>query len=857
MKESNISLYPDQEEFIQEIRSLWKGHKRILGVASTGFGKCFGVDTPILMFNGEIKPVQEVKAGDFLMGPDSKPRVVKSLARGREDLFKIKPKKGTEVVVNRPHILSLRISGSAVTDCNGVRYEKGDICNISVDDYLKCSKTFRHCAKWWRTGVDYSNSYELEIPPYMLGVWLGDGTCKEPAVTTADEVIERYIYDYAQSLGCYVRRYTKDGSCNTLSITRGRGQKNPFLDMLRAVGVFDNKHIPHKYKTASRADRLELLAAIIDTDGYLAKGACFDIVLKQERFAEDVCYLARSLGFAAYTNRVKKGIKSTGFVGEYSRICISGDTHLIPTRLKNKSAQVRRQKKNVLVCGFDIEPTGKGDYYGFEVVGPDRLFLLGDFSVVHNTRCAARIIEGCVNRGMRVCFIVPRISLIEQTARSFYDLGLTDITYLWGGYDTDYSARITIASVDTYIRRQKMNFDLVIVDEVQHRRKTLLEWMNDHPEERYIGLTATAFADWLGTYYTAMAKSKSMAWLMENKRLAPYDVFVPSKPNLKGLKTSNTSLGIDYKESDLEEIMCGAKIVGDVVGNWLQHGENRLTIALCVNISHAGHLTNEFNRVGVKAELISHHVPVYERELVFKRALDGITRVILSVDCLTEGFDMPEATCLINARPTKSKERFIQGIGRILRFMPNKRALIFDHAASFLDPDLGFVEHIEVEDLCSKSDGLDEVAKARKEKEKTEKKPIECKKCTYLKPAGVLVCPKCGHKPIAGENIEVDEERELVALRKSKVPTKEEKQQFYSELCGYRNERKAAGKNYSDGWIAHKFKAKYGEWPSGLALTPLEPSISFRGWIKNQNIRYAKGKAKGDRALKELKEGIK
>ena len=460
------------------------------------------------------------------------------------------------------------------------------------------------------------------------------------------------------------------------------------------------------------------------------------------------------------------------------------------------------------------------------------------------TRCAAKIIEGCVNSGMRVCFVVPRISLIEQTARSFYGLGLTDITYLWGSYQTDYSAKITIASVDTFIRREKVSYDLTIVDECHHRRKTLLEWMSEHPEERYIGLTATAFADWLGNYYTAMARSKSMAWLIENKRLASYDVFVPSKPNLKGLKTSNTSLGIDYKESDLEEIMCGAKIVGDVVGNWLQHGENRLTIALCVNISHAGHLTNEFNRVGVRAELISHHVPVHEREAVFKRALDGITRVILSVDCLTEGFDMPEATCLINARPTKSKARFIQGIGRILRFAPNKRALIFDHAASFLDSDLGFVEHIEVEDLCNKSDGLDEVAKARKEKEKKEKKPIECKKCTYLKPAGVLVCPKCGHKPVAGENVEVDEERELVSLRKSKAPTKEEMQNFYSELIQYQIERKRTGKPISDGAIAHIYKSKYKKWPNDLFRTPLDISITTRSYIKSRQIAFAKRKTK-------------
>lgn len=459
------------------------------------------------------------------------------------------------------------------------------------------------------------------------------------------------------------------------------------------------------------------------------------------------------------------------------------------------------------------------------------------------TRCAARIIEGCVSRGMKVCFIVPRISLIEQTAKSFVDLGLEDITYLWADYPTDYSAQITIASVDTYIRRQKMDFDLTIVDEVQHKRKVLLEWMESHPADRYLGLTATPFQPWLGTYYTAMAKSKPMWWLMKNKRLSDYDVYAPSHPNLKGVKTQNTSLGRDYKESDLAEIMGDSKLVGDVVQNWLQNGENRLTMALCVNTDHAGYLTNEFNHHGVKAELITHHVPIEERLQIFKRARDGITRIILSIDCLTEGFDMPEVSCLINARPTKSKTRFVQGIGRVLRYMEGKHAIIFDHAGSFVDPELGFVEYIEADDLWSDSDGLDETAKVTKENEKKEKLPKECKKCHFLKPPGVIVCEKCGHKPIAGENIEIDETRDLAAIKKTKV-TKIDKQAFYSELLGYQAQRKLAVKPISDGAIAHMYREKFKVWPRSLHKTIKQPSPETLNYIKSRQIAFAKSKAK-------------
>jgi len=472
----------------------------------------------------------------------------------------------------------------------------------------------------------------------------------------------------------------------------------------------------------------------------------------------------------------------------------------------------------------------------------DNLRIVGVASTgFGKTRCAARIIEGCVSKGMKVCFIVPRISLIQQTADAFTDLGLTDITFLWADYQTDYDASITIASVDTYIRRKKMEFDVVIVDEVQHKRKVLLEWMNDHPNDRYLGLTATAFAPWIGSYYTAMAKSKPMWWLMENKRLSKYDVFAPSHPDLSKAKTVNTPNGKDYKESDLAEIMGTAKLVGDVVANWLEHGENRLTIALCVNVAHAGHLTNEFNNAGIKAELISHHVPITDRLAVFKRAEDGITKVILSVDCLTEGFDMPEASCLINARPTKSKTRFIQGIGRILRYVEGKRAIIFDHACSFLNPELGFVEYIETDDLCSDSDGLDEVSVKRKEKEQKEKLPVECKKCNYLKPPGMLICAQCGHKPIAGENVEIDESRQLTQITKSK-PTKIDKQDFWSELKSYQSHRQILGRPISDGALAHIYKSKFLVWPRSMKNTRKQPTLDTMNYIKSRQIAYSKSR---------------
>jgi hypothetical protein len=98
---------------------------------------------------------------------------------------------------------------------------------------------------------------------------------------------------------------------------------------------------------------------------------------------EDILYLARSLGLAAYVHIKRGAIKETGFVGKYWRILISGDLSVLPMRVKRKQCLARQQKKNVLHTGFTIVPLNEGEYFGFEVAGPDRMFLLGDFTIVH------------------------------------------------------------------------------------------------------------------------------------------------------------------------------------------------------------------------------------------------------------------------------------------------------------------------------------------------------------------------------------------------------------------------------------------------------------------------------------------
>ena len=350
-----------------------------------GTGKCLGRGTPVLMYDGSVKAVEDVQVGDRLMGPDSQPRNVLSLASGVSPLYRVTPVKGDSYVVNDVHILSLKVSG------------KGDApVNVTVGEYLAAGPSFQAKAKGWRTGVEFERK-PTTVDPYFLGLWLGDGCKGRPSVTTVDSEIVAYLKEYAGSLGLSLNDMQGENGRRArtyLLSTNKRGtSSNPITNMLRDLGVLNAKRIPSSYLRNSREVRLQVLAGLIDTDGHLTCGG-FEYGSTLEPLADDVVFLARSLGFAAYKT-AKIGVCS--YQGgkipfDYFRVFISGRVSEVPTRLPRKQAADRRQIKDVLRTGISLEAIGTGEYFGFEI-DRDRLFLLGDFTVTHNTHNVRRTLH--------------------------------------------------------------------------------------------------------------------------------------------------------------------------------------------------------------------------------------------------------------------------------------------------------------------------------------------------------------------------------------------------------------------------------------------------------------------------------
>lgn len=461
------------------------------------------------------------------------------------------------------------------------------------------------------------------------------------------------------------------------------------------------------------------------------------------------------------------------------------------------------------------------------------------------TAIAAEIMAGLQKNGIRSLFVAPYVTLVEQTAKAFMEYGLPQPAIIWRDHPWhDPDNLIQIASADTLIRREFPDVKVVIIDEAHIKRAKLLKMMAEECGIKWIGLTATPFANWMGTYFKNFIKVTTMRELINQGYLSDYDVYAPTKPNLKGVKTTNlAAYGKDYAEDQLAEIMGDAQIVGDIVKTWLNVGENEPTIAFCVNVSHANFVTIAFNRSGVNAEVMTAETPTDERKRIIKRFEDGITKIICNVGVLVAGFDS-DVRCIIYARPTKSEARWIQCLGRGLRTAEGKeRCIILDHSGTVHR--LGYPCSIEYDELQGEKDGLDEVKRQQKEKEKKEKTPKECPKCKYMKPAGQYVCAKCGYKPLNGEDVEVDESRDLEIVKGvKKSHTKQEKQEFYSELIAMKNEYKLKGKPKSERWHQAMYKQKFLVWPKGLHESPKAPTQETRNYIKSRMIAFANRKGK-------------
>jgi len=260
--------------------------------------------------------------------------------------------------------------------------------DISVKEYMNMTPTTRsrfsgfigQCVQWEEKPVD--------IDPYVLGLWLGDGYHTGYGFVVnweKDPEILDYLNKWGENNDMIFRKLKRPIEFHI----DGTKRKAPFKALLQKYNLVKNKHIPKDYLVNSRKNRLALLAGIIDTDGTVQSDGTRIIItqgLNHTQLAKDIVFLAKSLGFTCSTHIMKTQWTHKGELrrGTAINMNISGaGVEDIPTRLPRKKC-VAPSKKDVSNTGsLKIRQVEDADFVGFQVDGNNR-FLLEDFTVTHN-----------------------------------------------------------------------------------------------------------------------------------------------------------------------------------------------------------------------------------------------------------------------------------------------------------------------------------------------------------------------------------------------------------------------------------------------------------------------------------------
>jgi len=458
------------------------------------------------------------------------------------------------------------------------------------------------------------------------------------------------------------------------------------------------------------------------------------------------------------------------------------------------------------------------------------------------TVIAAEIIGHFTQRYRPVLVLAHRLEIVTQTSAKLQRCGVGH-GIIKAGFSPRPMEGVQVASVPTlWVRAMRSDAmtlppaDLLIVDECHHA--TAMTWhkiIEAYPGAIVLGLTATPCRGdgrGLGGIFTTMIECPQVAELIEQGYLVKTRVYAPVDPDLRGIKTQAG----DYVESQLAERMDRAKLVGDIVTHWHKYGERRRTVAFACSVGHSIHIRDEFIRVGVRAEHLDGDTPKDERDAILARLASGSTEAVSNCMVLTEGFDCPDIGCIVLVRPTKKMGLFRQMIGRGLRPVDGKSdCIVLDHSGAVFRHGLA-EDHVE---WALDPDQRATAPEHQKRQSSHESKLIECSQCGALRLGG-KPCPNCGFLPQRPPRSVFVADGELGLVQGGRAIGQtydaETRARWHGMLTYIAEER-----GYQRGWIAHKYREKFGTFPAWSSTPePIPATPEVRSWVRSRQIAYAK-----------------
>jgi DNA repair protein RadD len=454
------------------------------------------------------------------------------------------------------------------------------------------------------------------------------------------------------------------------------------------------------------------------------------------------------------------------------------------------------------------------------------------------TYLGLRICYEAMQRCKRAVFLCDRTTLINQTSEVADRYGLHEHGIIQAKHwRRKPNLMLQIASVQTIAKRDYWpQMDVLIVDEAHTTYKAWTEFAKQ-TDAAVIGLSATPFTVGLGNIFTNLINATTMNELTLSGVLVPMRIFSCQRPDMTGAATA----GGEWTDKAAEEREL--KIVGDVVSDWQRFGDNRKTIVFGATIKHCEELAKQFINAGIMAALYTSETTAKEREALLHeyRKPDSVLKVLISVEALAKGFDVPDVGCICDARPLrKSLSTAIQMWGRGLRSSP-ETGKTDCHLLDFSGNIVRFFEDfsdIYFEGLEKMDDG-EKLDKAIRKDEEFESKG--CPRCGY-KPFH-RKCMACGFEKVSTQisQAEVGQMEEIfIGTGKNKRKLADNAENLWHQVVAYAKHHSVPAKQSARAW--HLFRQIAGadtKWSFSTApVVPITQSLQNK--IRSLNMAYIK-----------------
>jgi len=427
-------------------------------------------------------------------------------------------------------------------------------------------------------------------------------------------------------------------------------------------------------------------------------------------------------------------------------------------------------------------------------------------------------------------YVVHRRQLVEQTHALLTRLGLP-ATIVMAGYETDWSKRVFVVSRDTWNRRRDfLNFGevpLLVFDEAHIGINSQKRIVKALEPEVVLGYTATPVSlsgPGMGALYQDIVVGPTYLDLIADGHLVPTR-WVSVQLDTSDLKVSK--LTGDFVIDDVVRLVKG-QVLADLYEAYGEYARER-TVVFAPTVDIAWTVAARFGEMGIPAAVLDWATPPGERHRILRGFREGRIKIIVNVDVLSEGWDEPLVDTVILASPTRSLARYLQRVGRGMRPAEGKsEVLVIDLVGSLY-------MHGPPEDITGWTLEPERPDRRKPVGSDLVKRRGLCPMCKEEMKANP--CPNCGfrasYRPaqadleVIGARLGMVDEVDSETLRVS----------FYRQLLGI---ARTYGKK--DGWAAHAYREKYGEFPpfSWKALGPMEPGPKAQRWARRMFIKWAK-----------------